>query len=80
MRAKLHGMPHAAVLHASARDGALQHHAADGSRIAAQLPSGIAVPAHTLCALPPQPEETLAVDVDLSKPILKQVLLIEGSA
>jgi hypothetical protein len=67
--------PGAAVLDASVRGSALQHNAAARGTGARQLPSESAPPAHSPHGMPPQPADALPVDVDLSKPILKQVLL-----
>ena len=82
MRLELHKMtpaPSAAVVNATVRGSVLQHDAACRGAWAAQLPVESASPAHRLHGVPPQPEDTLAVHVDLSKPILTQVLLVKTS-
>ena len=57
--------------------GGGQHDGADDGIGAAQRPPAkCALPAHSLHGVPPQLEETSAMEVDLSKPILSQVLLV----
>lgn len=80
MRSKLHYMtpaPGGAALDTSVRGIALQRDAPDGNTGAAQLPQGSALPADSLRGLPSQPDDALPPNVDLSKPILTQVLLVE---